>query len=236
MGSFKKDLNIAAIIPARGGSKGIPNKNIVSICGHPLISWSINQAIASKRISSVWVTSDDQKILDISKQYGSNIIERPSELATDISSSESAWIHSIDYLSDLKIFPDLVVGMQATSPIRDHEDLDNAIENFIINDYESLFTASKLEDYFMWGIDKNLNPSPLNYDMNKRKPRHQISKSYLENGSFYIFKPESIKKFNNRLYGKIGIYIMAKYKSFQIDNMEDIKICTAIMKEYDLKI
>ena len=235
MKDISENLNIVAIIPARGGSKGIPNKNIVSICGHPLISWSISQAISSKRITSVWVSSDDQKILDISKQYGSNIIERPPELATDISSSESAWIHSIDYLSDLKIFPDLIVGIQATSPIRDYEDLDNAIENFIINNYESLFTASELEDNFMWGFDKSLNPFPLNYDMNNRKPRNQISKSYLENGSFYIFKPQSIKKFNNRLYGKIGIYIMEKYKSFQIDKDEDIKICTAIMKEYDLK-
>ena len=235
MKDFKKELNIVAVIPARGGSKGIPNKNIVHICGHPLISWSIYQANSSKRISSVWVTSDDQKILEISKKYGSNIIERPSEFALDTSSSESAWIHSIDYLSELSIFPDLIVGMQATSPIRNYEDLDTAIDTFLDNNYDSLLSVSEVEDYFTWTIDNNSNASPLNYDVNNRKPRQQISKSYLENGSFYIFKPQLIKKFNNRLYGKIGMYLMEKHKSFQIDNEEDLKICTGIMKEYNLK-
>ena len=235
MGDLKKEFNIAAIIPARGGSKGIANKNIVSICGHPLISWSIYQANASKRISSVWVTSDDYQILKISKQYKSNVIIRPSELALDRSSSESAWIHSIDYLSDLKIFPDLIVGMQATSPIRNHEDLDAAIDTFINNHYDSLLTVSELEDYFTWKIDHKLKPSPINYDINKRKPRQKISKSYLENGSFYIFKPQLIKKFKNRLCGEIGMYVMDKHKSFQIDNMADLKICTAIMKEFGFK-
>jgi len=235
MEDFKKEFNIVAVIPARGGSKGIPNKNIVSIYGHPLISWSIHQAISSKKISSVWVTSDDQKILEIAKQYGSNIIERPPELAKDTSSSESAWIHSIDYLSKLNIVPDLIVGMQATSPIRNHEDLDAAINTFLGNNYDSLLSVSELEDYFTWTLDNNSNASPLNYDINNRKPRQQISKSYLENGSFYIFKPQLIKKFNNRLYGKIGMYLMDKHKSFQIDNEEDIKICTGIMKEYNMK-
>ncbi len=235
MRDLKKELNVVAVIPARGGSKGIPKKNIVSICGHPLISWSIYQAKASKRISSVWVTSDDNQILEISKQYGSNIIERPSELAEDTSSSESAWIHSIDHLSELKIIPDIIVGIQATSPIRTYQDFDAAIDTFINNNYDSLFTSSELEDYFTWKIDENLNLSPINYDFKKRRPRQQISKSYLENGSFYIFKPRLIKKFNNRLCGKIGMYLMDKHKSFQIDSEEDLKICTAIMKEYKLK-
>ncbi len=230
-----KELNIAAVIPARGGSKGIPNKNIVSICGHPLVSWSIHQAKSSRRISSVWVSSDDFQILQISKNYGSNVIERPSELSNDNSSSESAWIHAINYLSNLMIFPDLIVGMQATSPIRNYEDLDGAIENFISKNYDSLVTVTEIEDYFTWKINKDGNLQPLNHDMNNRKPRQQISSSYLENGSFYIFKPSLIKKFQNRLYGRVGMYLMDKHKSFQIDNAEDLKICSAIMKEYGIK-
>ena len=71
--------------------------------------------------------------------------------------------------------------------------------------------------------------------ISRKRPRQQISKSYLENGSFYIFKPGLIKKFNNRICGKIGMYLMDKHKSFQIDSEEDLKICTAIMKEYNLK-
>ena len=71
--------------------------------------------------------------------------------------------------------------------------------------------------------------------MDDRKPRQEIAKSYLENGSFYIFKPQLIRKYKNRLNGKIGMYVMEKYKSFQIDNQEDLKICSAIMKEYKFK-
>ena len=235
MESHKKELNIAAIIPARGGSKGILNKNLIPICGHPLVTWSIHQANSSKKVSSVWVTSDDEKILQISKQYGSKIINRPLELAMDTSSSESAWIHAIEYLSNQNIFPDVIVGMQATSPIRDSEDIDIAIDVFLRNNYDSLLTVNEIEDYFTCSIDQESNLCPLNHDMNNRKPRQQISKTYLENGSFYIFKPKLIKKFNNRLYGKVGMHLMDKHKSYQIDNTEDLKICTAIMKEYDMK-
>ena len=75
---------------------------------------------------------------------------------------------------------------------------------------------------------------PLNHDVNKRKPRQKIKKTFLENGSFYIFKPDLIKKSRNRLIGKIGMYMMAQHKAFQIDNGEDIKICSAIIKEYGI--
>ena len=235
MKDIKRKMNIAAIIPARGGSKGIPNKNIVSLCDHPLISWSIHQAKLSKKITSVWVTSDDSEILDISKRYGANIITRPSKISTDKSSSESAWIHAIEHLEKFNNFPEIIIGMQATSPIRDYQDLDNAINSFINHKYDSLLTVGEIEDYFIWKLDNNKKLNPHNHDMDDRKPRQEIEKSYLENGSFYIFKPQLIRKNKNRLSGKIGMYLMEKYKSFQIDNEEDLKICSAIMKEYNFK-
>ena len=83
-------------------------------------------------------------------------------------------------------------------------------------------------------LNKDSISLPLNHDVNKRKPRQKIKKTFLENGSFYIFKPDLIKKSRNRLIGKIGMYVMAKHKAFQIDNREDIKICSAIIKEYGI--
>ena len=228
------NLNIVGIIPARGGSKGIPNKNIIDICGHPLISWSINQSISANSITSTWVTSDDIKILDISKQYGANTIKRPKSISSDNCSSESAWIHALEHINSLGIKPDLVVGMQCTSPIRESHDLDQAINYFLKNKYDSLLSTVQVEDYFTWELNKDSISLPLNHDVNKRKPRQKIKKTFLENGSFYIFKPDLIKKSGNRLIGKIGMYVMAKHKAFQIDNREDIKICSAIIKEYGI--
>ncbi len=229
-----KNKNIVAIIPARGGSKGIPNKNITNICGYPLISWSIRQALSSALIQSVWVTSDDSKILNVAKSYGSEIITRPEELSCDISSSESAWIHAIDEITSRSGSPDLVVGMQATSPIRDPEDLDKAIETLIENQYDSLLSTVEVEDRFTWNLENDLSLTSLNYDYKDRKPRQKLSKTYLENGSFYIFSPLLIKKHNNRLSGRIGMHVMDKHKAFQIDNFEDIKLCSAIMSAYGL--
>ena len=228
-------LNIVVIIPARGGSKGIPNKNIIDLCGHPLISWSINQANNSNYVSSVWVTSDDENILNISLKYGAKVIKRPKCLASDTSSSESAWIHSIDYLVSQKIEVDLIVGLQATSPIRGINDIDNAIFKYFQNDYDSLLSVAELEDYFIWGINSDKEFAPLNYDTSARKPRQQISKSFLENGSIYIFKPSLLKKTKNRLAGKVGMYLMEKHKSFQIDGEEDLKICSGLIKEFKIR-
>jgi len=228
------NLNIVGIIPARGGSKGIPNKNIIDICGHPLISWSINQSISANSITSTWVTSDDKKILDISRQYGANTIKRPKSISSDNCSSESAWIHALEHINSIGIKPDLVVGIQCTSPIRESNDLDQAINYFLKNKYDSLLSTVQVEDYFTWELNKDSIALPLNHDVNKRKPRQKIKKTFLENGSFYIFKPDLIKKSRNRLIGKIGMYMMAQHKAFQIDNREDIKICSAIIKEYGI--
>ena len=230
----KESLNIVAIIPARGGSKGLKNKNLQNICGHPLITWSINQAKLSKLISSIWVSSDDDEILETSSNYGANIIKRPQELASDNSSSESAWIHAVDFLNRNNIFPDIVIGMQATSPIRESKDLDKAIHFYKKNNYDSLLSVSEIEDYFVWGYNSDSSCEPKNYDLNNRKPRQEIQKNYLENGSFYIFKPFLLKHSNNRLSGKIGMYSMEKYKSFQIDSKEDLKICSGIMQEFGI--
>ena len=132
----------AAIIPARGGSKGIPKKNLINFCGKPLIYWSIKQAQLSKKIDSVWVTSDDKEILKVSEKYGANIIKRPNQLATDFSSSESAWIHAIDHIqNETNIKLEYAIGLQPTSPIRNFSDFDLAIEYFCKKNLDSLLSV-----------------------------------------------------------------------------------------------
>jgi len=218
-----------AIILARGGSKGIKKKNLSIINKKPLIYWSIKNCLQSKIIYQTWVSSDDDKILKVAKKMGVKIIKRPKKLSSDKATSDSAWAHAIKYIGE-KNRIDVVVGVQPTSPIRSSNDFDNALEKFFYNKYQSLFSASNFETFFTWNINKKkIKP---NYNFNKRPRRQQLKKTILENGSFYIFDAKLFLKFKNRLFGKIGFYLMEKYKSFQIDTLEDSCLVNAIFKSY----
>jgi N-acylneuraminate cytidylyltransferase len=223
--------NIIAIIPARGGSKGIPKKNIINFCGKPLIAWTIEQCIKAKDVNDVWVSSDDDDILDVAKQYGAKTIKRPQDISGDTATSESTWLHAIDVLQQKNIPLDVILAPQVTSPLRETKDINNAIFKFVEGNYDSMFSASTTDDLFFWeesdtGIDS------VNYDYKNRKRRQDIKEQIIENGSFYLFKPEIIKKYNNRLGGKIGYSKMEFWKMFEIDDLEDVKICSALIKEF----
>jgi CMP-N,N'-diacetyllegionaminic acid synthase len=225
------------ILLARGGSKGIPKKNIIDFNGHPLIYYSIKQALNSKYIKEVYVSSDSDEILNISSKYGAKPVKRPESIAGDKSSSEDALIHCIDCIGNLEE-DDTIVFMQVTSPLRESIDIDKAIENFQENDYDSLFTASALEDLLIWEI-KQGNLKSLNYDYKSRKMRQENSPQFVENGSIYIFKKSILYTNKNRLGGKIGIYIMENWKMFEIDDYEGLDLCKMLYanklngKQYD---
>ncbi len=225
---------IVAIIPARGGSKGVPGKNIKNFCGKPLIAWSVEQALKSKYIHSVWVSSDSDEILAIAVKYGAKAIKRPLEISGDTASSESAWLHSIDFITKEVGEIDLVLGIQATSPIRESDDFDKAVELFDNGKYDSLFSSARLEDYFIWKRDEDDSCIGENHDYKNRRRRQLMDERFLENGSFYIFPPELMRSSNNRLGGKIGTFVMDDYKKFQIDTPEDFTLCSVIMKGYGL--
>ena len=221
-----------AIIPARGGSKGIPGKNILSVAGKPLLAWSIEQAMHSTKIHSVWVTSDCPEILEIACNYGAEAIKRPDNISGDEATSEEAWIHALHEINK-RIDVGLVVCMQPTSPVRGRDDLDEAITKYHKENLDSLLSVTRIEDHFEWRLGK-LGAEPINYDYNNRRRRQDIEIKYLENGSFYIVSPEILVKNNNRLGGVVGFYEQEKYKMNQIDNIEDIALCEAILNGYGL--
>ena len=222
------------IILARGGSKGIPHKNIKNFCGLPLIAWSILQAKNVKGITDVWLSSDDKKILNIAKKFGANIIPRPKKLSTSTSSSDDGYIHAISFIEKNFYSPDIIIALQATSPIRESKDLELALKKFKVKNYDSMFSACLAEDLLLWKQSKHKLKS-INYNFQKR-PRRQDFKGYMiENGSFYIFTPNLIKKLKNRLGGRIGTYVMESWKLFELDEPSDYKFCELIMKDYILK-
>ena len=224
------EKNIVAIIPARAGSKGIENKNIIDFCGKPLIAWSIEQALTSKKIDDVFVSTDGKQIAEIAQQYGAKVIWRPAELASDTATSEDAIIHAVNLIKQQRII-DVVVFLQATSPIRLQKDIDGAITTFFDNDLDSLFSMTILEDYCIWKETEHGLQS-YTFDYNNRGRRQDREKLFLENGSIYIFKPDILMKCKNRLGGKIGMYEMPFERSYEIDSYQDIETCKFFMRKY----
>ena len=225
-------MNIVSIILARGGSKGIPKKNIKDFCGKPLIAWTIELCLSSESISSVYVSSDSEEILDISSKYNAKLIKRPDSISSDTATSESAWLHAIDWIENDGNKIDLVLAPQVTSPLRESKDIQNGIEIFINNNYDSMFSCSVAEDLYFWERSSNGDLKSINYDWKNRKRRQDHSPQFIENGSFYIFKPSVLRDLNNRFGFKIGMVEMEFWKMFEIDSLETFKLCESIMKNF----
>jgi len=220
---FKKH-SIICIIPARRGSKAIPGKNIIDVSGKPLIAWTIEQAINIEMIDDVYVSTNDKEIADISKQYGAKIIWRPENISDDTASSEQAIIHALDTLkaqngSD----PELVVFLQATSPLRKKDDIKNAIQQIINEQADSLISGSRFTDFLFWEKKHEIWES-VNFDYKNRGIRQERNPQFVENGSIYLFKTEIIRKYNNRIGGKLSLYEMEFRQTWEIDILEDIEL------------
>jgi len=227
----KKMEYFPIVILARGGSKGIPNKNIKKFCGIPLLSWSIQVAQNVSQSTDVWVSSDDEKILKLAIKYGAKTIKRPKKLATDKATSVSGYQHALEEIQKHNKKVDAIIALQPTSPIRTSNDITCAIKKFKDKNYDSLFSASDFSDSFLWKKNSNGKLIGVNHNYKIRKRRQEISSQFLENGSFYIFKPKILKK-NSIFGGKIGYFLMPFWKSFEIDEIEDWEFCSSIMKTY----
>lgn len=211
------------VIPVRGGSKGIANKNKINFAGRPLLAWSVLQAAASTQVTEIVVTSDDDELLAIARHYGATVIKRPDELATDEATSESALLHALDYLKKRDVEPNLVVFLQATSPLRKKADIDRAIDTFVESGADSLFSASLADDLCLWRLHEG-ELTPLTFDPANRKRRQDRQPLLLENGSIYIFRPELLRTNNNRIGGKIVTYEMESWQSLEIDSPDDVEL------------
>ncbi len=220
-------MRTVCIILARSGSKGITRKNMMNFCGKPLIYWSIQNALDSKLVDDVYVSTDSKEIKEYSEKCGTIVIDRPVELATDTVESDPSLIHALDFMES----PDIVVNLQATSPVREANDIDMAIQKFKESDFDSLFSATKLDDICLW----NDKMESISFDYQKRGRRQDRKPFYWENGSIFVFTPENLKKYKNRMGGNIGMFIMPFSKSFQIDDPEDVSIAEYFMKKEILK-
>ena len=220
-----------ALIPARGGSKGLPGKNIRSLAGKPLIAWSIEQALATPAVSRVVVSTDDEKIAEVARQAGAEVpFMRPAELALDTSGTEPVMLHALDWLAQQGNEPLNLVLLQPTSPLRKPGALSAAITQFESDNADSLLSVCR-NHHFFWKNPQS--PSAL-YDFENRPRRQDIKPEdvwYRETGSIYITRTEIFRKHKNRLGGRISMFEMSEDESFEIDTQTDLTVMSALMSE-----
>ncbi|MDC0851173.1 acylneuraminate cytidylyltransferase family protein [Candidatus Pelagibacter sp.] len=224
-------MKVDAIILGRGGSKGIPKKNLKIFCGKPLIEWTIIQAKKSKRVRNIYLSSDSKSILKVGLKHNINLIKRPKKYSTDKATSESAIKH---FLTCEKNFSkNGIIFLEPTSPLRKKNDIDNLIRDFFKYKWDSGFTAGVLNDFLIW-IKKTKHYQSLNYNYKNRGQRFGRKSCYVENSIAYIFKPYMFLKYNNRLFGKIGITQNETWQSFEIDEPDDWSFVSTIFKSKKL--
>lgn len=214
---------IVALVPLRGGSKSIPDKNIRVIAGKPLCAWVLETACASGVFSKVVVSTDSEKIAEVVNNLiiPVEIIQRPLEFATDEASTESVMLHAATVL-DFEV----LVTIQATSPLVTPDDFIGALKKFRDGGFDSMLTAVRSKRFF-WHDDG----TPLNYQPASRPRRQDFSGTLMENGAFYITKRSILNKYACRLGGKIGIYEMPPESAIELDEPSDWPLVGQILKK-----
>ena len=199
-----------ALIPARGGSKGIPRKNIRMIGGKPLIAWTIEAALSSKLIDRCVVSTEDTEIAEVAKQFGAEVLDRPIELATDVASTDDVMQHALEAFPETSI----VVLLQCTSPIRDHDLIDRAIQRFIGTDADSLATGFTCK-YKEYGT--------------KSTRRQDYAGFFYDDGNIYINRADMVRR-GDRFGQKLERMEIDREQSIDIDEPFDFWLAEKILE------
>lgn len=224
---------ILAIIPARAGSKGIKDKNIIDLNGKPLIAYSIEAGLSSKYIDKVVVTTDGEQIADVARKYGADVpFLRPNNLASDTSKTIDAVIHCIEELNKYNEEYDYMVLLQPTQPLRQSWHIDEAIELILEKDEDALVSVSKVNDHpiLMRTIDENGHTKNLLQECSTKR-RQDFPNYYKVNGAIYINKINENLNSNTSLNDNELAYIMDSKYDVDIDELLDLHIAELVMKK-----
>ncbi|PIR54283.1 acylneuraminate cytidylyltransferase family protein [Candidatus Peregrinibacteria bacterium CG10_big_fil_rev_8_21_14_0_10_42_8] len=230
-------MEILAIIPARGGSKGIPGKNIKPFANYPLIAWTISASLAAKGITRTVVSTDNDEIKDVALTYGAEVpFLRPENLALDNSQTEPVLQNVLETLRSQEGYvPDAIMLLQPTSPIRFTGTIDAIIEKYKKGEYDSILSVFE-GHHFKWKNEQN--PVAL-YDHKNRPLRQDVQHEdhiYSETGSVYITRTKTFLYTQNRLGGKIGLYETGLLENIDIDSLDDFHLTEMIAKEWSHKL
>lgn len=231
-------VNILAIIPARGGSKGLPGKNMLPLSSRPLIWYSIYTAKHSKYISKIVVSSDDKNINSFANENQVDVIPRPAHLATDSSIITDTLLYTVGFLEDnLNYKPDIVVNLNPTSPMRTVKSLDKVLDKLLNSNYDSVFGAIlaysyTTNDYGHWKLNENHQIKPC-YDHLNLKRRQDLTPEVmaLENGSIYAIKRDSLFKYKTIIGNNPSFVAMSTEESIDINTIHDFKLAELFYNE-----
>jgi N-acylneuraminate cytidylyltransferase len=218
-----------AVIPARGGSKGIPGKNLKEISGHSLVGWSILTA-RDAGISRILVSTDCPEITRVASSYGAEVVKRPASLSGDNASSEDALLQALEEgCKSLSIEPTRLVFLQCTSPLTNAEDLQGAIATFERENADSLVSVSRFH-YFLWKKKQDQSVVGINHDAGTRLLRQQQSPQFKENGAIYIMDIDGFRTHKHRFFGHTVMYEMPGERSWEIDEEVDLEVAEVLMR------
>jgi len=226
-------MRILAIIPARGGSKSIYRKNIINIGGIPLIAWTIKAALKSRYITKTIVSSEDTEILKISSKYGAETLVRPRKYAQDDTAMTSVVTHALNHFKRNDEEFDILVLLQATSPLRDTNDIDTAIQLYIQKKATAIISGYKPEKspYKSFRVTSGGLLRGLVNDKSPFMNRQQLPETFYPNGAIHLIKITEFLRLKSFLTSKTLPYIMSSKKSMDIDTSKDIKLLSrALLK------
>jgi len=227
VGIMYKGTSILAVIPARGGSKGLPGKNIRKLSGKPLIAWSIEQALNSKYIDKVVVSTESPSIAVLAREYGADVpFLRPKKFATDKARSLDVILHALDFYESKKKIFDIIVLLQPTSPLRKSSDINKAIEGLLINKAKAIVSVCNDGHSPLWSVTLTVN-NKIGVSLGKnadKQNRQNLPVFYRINGAIYIAHVDYLKQ-NNGFFGKYTFaYIMPPERSVDIDSRFDFRL------------
>ena len=224
---------ILCVIPTRGGSKGIPRKNLLPVAGRPLIEWTIRQALACSPALDVLVSTDDEEIANVARRAGAQVpFLRPAELAQDTTPTEPVVRHAIEHQRAVGAAPDAVMLLQATSPIRRPGTLDRAVAEFEASGADSMVGVVPQAPFLWW---QGQTPR-ADYDVQRRPRRQDLTPEqlrYRETGSLYLTRPEIYDRRDNRLGGRIALFVMDEIEGVDIDTDVDLALTESTLRDLE---
>ncbi|MFW2512576.1 cytidylyltransferase domain-containing protein [Demequina sp. SO4-13] len=216
-----------AVIPARGGSKGVPGKNVAPVGGVPLVARAILAARAAPSIGAVYVTTDDGEVAAVARAHGAEVIDRPATLATDTATSEDALLHALDQIEGVTgSLPTALAFLQCTSPFIDSGALERATRRVLEGDDDAVFSA--FETYaFLWR-QGDQGAAGVNHDHSFRPRRQDREPHFQETGAFYVMRTAGFQEAGFRFFGRVGLEQVPEATAVEIDTPEELDVARAI--------
>lgn len=220
-----------AIIPARGGSKGVPRKNVLPLVGKPLIAHTIEAAQRARTVTRVVVSTDDAEIAQIAERWKAEVVWRPVEISGDSASSEAALLHVLDHLEQKEGYnPDLLVFLQCTSPLTTAADIDDTVDA-LHNEGADTSLAVTPFHYFLWDKDEDGDAVGINHDKRRRLLRQERKTQYLETGAVYVMRVPGFREVRHRFFGRTAWHVIPPERRLEIDEPVDFQVAEVLLRQ-----